>query len=71
MFESPPTVDAAAEADRVSVRPAPGAVFLRLRRTLTGDRERCMFVELTTGEAVALRRALDDCIGVAAAAATD
>ncbi len=71
MFKPSPTVDAGTEADLVSVRPAPGAVFLRLRQRQAGGGERCLFVEMTVGEAVALRRELGACIGVAAASSGD
>lgn len=57
------------EASFVSVQPVPGAVFLRLKRELPGERPVRMFVELTPGEAVALWRELRACIGVAGAAA--
>lgn len=67
MFDPSPIVDAGCEADLVSVRPAPGAVFLRLRRRLGDRREQCLLLEMTVGEAVALRRELDACIGIASA----
>lgn len=71
MFESSPTVEITTEADRVSVRPAPGAVFLRLRQRQPDGGDRCLFVEMTVGEAVALRRELEACIGVAAATSSE
>ena len=46
-------------------------MFLRLRQRQAGGGERCLFVEMTVGEAVALRRELDACIGVAAASSGD
>lgn len=67
MNQLPATLDDTAEASHVSVQPVPGAVFLRLRRERDGHTVRRMFVELTLGEAVALRRELETCIGVAAA----
>jgi hypothetical protein len=66
MFDSSPTVEVDSEAHLVSVRPTPGAVFLRLRQRQPDGGERCLFVEMTVGEAVALRRELDACIGIAA-----
>jgi hypothetical protein len=54
----------AGEVIAVSVQPAPGAVFLSLRR----DGRRAL-VEMSVGEAVALRRERDGCIGIAAASA--
>lgn len=61
-------LDTDAEASHVTVQAAPGAVFLRLRRERDGRVLRRMFVELTPGEAMALRRELDHCLGVATAA---
>lgn len=68
MSESPPILDLDNEASHVSVQAVPGAVFLRLRRERADGTARRMFVELTMGEAVGLRRELDDVIGAAAAA---
>lgn len=69
--DPPPSLDLDAEADLVSLRPAPGAVFLRLRQRLGDGSERCLFAELTPGEAVTLRRELDRCIGLACLTAYD
>ncbi len=65
----PSTVlDLDAEASHISVQAVPGAVFLRLRRERVAGTARRMFVEMTVAEAVALRRALEQVIGVATAA---
>lgn len=69
MSDAVPVLDLAAEASAISVQAVPGAVFLRLKRERTDGPARRMFVELTIGEAVALRRELDTVIGVAAASA--
>jgi hypothetical protein len=69
MSDAVPVLDLAAEASAVSVQAVPGAVFLRLKHECADGPARRMFVELTIGEAVALRRELDAVIGVAAASA--
>lgn len=69
MPQTTPALDLDSEATAISVQPAPGAVFLRLRRhRANGGSARCMFVELTPGEAIALRRELDAVIEIALAA---
>lgn len=68
MHPQTPTIDSDAEASHVSIQPTPGAVFLRLRRERGGRATRRMFVEMTVGEAIALRRELDESIRVALAA---
>lgn len=69
MSQTTPALDLDAEATSISVQPVPGAVFLRLKRNRTnGEFARCMFVELTPGEAIALRRELDAVIDIALAA---
>ena len=68
MSDSVPTIDVDAEANQISVQPVPGAVFVRLRRDRPDGTARRMFVELSVGEAIALRRQLEECIVVAAAA---
>jgi len=67
MSDPTPVIDHDTEATQVSVQPVPGAIFIRLRRERHDGFVRRMFVEMTIGEAVALRRELDTCIGVAAA----
>lgn len=67
MSDSPSILDFDTEASHISVQAVPGAVFLRLRRERADGTTRRMFVELTVGEAVALRRELDSVIGTAAA----
>ncbi len=67
MSDSVPVLDLDAEASQVSVQAVPGAIFLRLKRERSDGTTRRMFVELAIGEAVALRRALDEVIGTAAA----
>jgi len=62
-------LDLDTEASHLSVQAVPGAVFLRLRRERQDGTVRRMFVELTVGEAVTLRRELDEVIAAAAAAA--
>ena len=69
MSDSVPTIDVDAEANQISVQAVPGAVFVRLRRDRPDGTARRMFVELSVGEAIALRRELDACIGAAVAAA--
>jgi hypothetical protein len=70
MSESSPVIDFDAEASEVSVQAVPGAVFLRLRRERADGTIRRMFVEMTLGEANALKRELSACIRVAAATNT-
>lgn len=70
MSDSPSIIDLDTEASHISVQAVPGAVFLRLRRERTDGTIRRMFVELTVGEAVALRRELDSVIGASAATST-
>lgn len=67
MPDAVPVLDLATEATALSVQAVPGAVFLRLKHERAQTPARRMFVELTIGEAVALRRELDVVIGVAAA----
>jgi hypothetical protein len=67
MSDSPHVLDLDAEASHVSVQAVPGAIFLRLRRERADGSVRRMFVELTVGEAIGLRRELDKVIGVAVA----
>ncbi|HET6183021.1 MAG TPA: hypothetical protein VFA03_05445 [Acetobacteraceae bacterium] len=69
MSDSPSMLDLDTEASHLSVQAVPGAVFLRLRRERQDGTVRRMFVELTVGEAVTLRRELDEVIAAAAAAA--
>ncbi len=69
MSSAAPVLDLANEATAVSVQAVPGAVFLRLKHERANIPARRMFVELTVGEAVALRRELAVVIGVAAASA--
>ncbi len=68
MSDSVPTIDADTEANQISVQAVPGAVFVRLRRDRPDGTARRMFVELSVGEAIVLRRELEACIGAAAAA---
>lgn len=67
MSDSVPVIDVDTEANQISVQSVPGAVFIRLRRDRPDGTARRMFVELSVGEAIALRRDLDACIGAAAA----
>ncbi len=67
MSDAAPLLDFDTEAGVVSVQAVPGAVFLRLKRNRSNGGARRMFIELTVGEAVALRRELDCVIGIAAA----
>lgn len=67
MSEAVPTIDLDTEANQVSVQAVPGAVFIRLRRERPDGSVRRMFAELSIGEAIALRRELEACIGAAAA----
>lgn len=67
MSESVPVIDVDTEANQISVQAVPGAIFIRLRRDRADGSARRMFVELSVGEAIALRRDLDRCIGGAAA----
>lgn len=69
MSDAVPVLDLATEATAVSVQAVPGAVFLRLKHERADSPVRRMFVELTIGEAVALRRELDAVIGIAVASA--
>ena len=69
MSDSVPTIEVDAEANQISVQAVPGAVFVRLRRDRPDGTARRMFVELSVGEAIALRRELDACIRAAVAAA--
>ncbi|HEX5326874.1 MAG TPA: hypothetical protein VFW75_09420 [Acetobacteraceae bacterium] len=68
MANPAPVPDLDAEASQVSVQPVPGAVFVRLRQQRADGSVRRMFAEMTIREAVALRRELDACISIAAAA---
>ena len=68
MRELPALFDFNAEASEVDIQPGPGVVFLRMQRERRGRVLRRMFVELTVGEALVLRRELDEKIGIAAAA---
>ncbi len=70
MPDSSPVIDVEAEAEQIAVQAVPGAVFVRLRREREDGSIRRMFVEMTVGEALGLRRELDTCIGVAAASDT-
>jgi hypothetical protein len=69
MSEAHPVMDHETQASSISVQPAPGAVFLRLSRGKGAKARRQMFVEMTPGEALALRRELDACISVAVTSA--
>jgi hypothetical protein len=69
MSDSVPTIDLDTEANQSSVQAVPGAVFVRLRRDRPDGTVRRMFVELSVGEAIAVRRELEACIRAAAAAA--
>lgn len=62
-----PVLDLDTEANALSVQAVPGAVFLRLKRERADGTARRMFVELTVGQAVALRQELDSVISVSAA----
>jgi hypothetical protein len=64
-----PVLDLDTESNILSIQAVPGAVFLRLKREYTDGSARRMFVELTVGQAVALRRELDSVIAVSTAAA--
>ena len=57
-----PAMDLTAEADEACVQAVPGAVFVRLRRSLTEHSVRRMFVELTPQQARMLARDLQACI---------
>ena len=53
-------------ADHVSVRAVPGAVFLRLHKLNTSGLDQASaYIELTPGEVLSLRHALDECVGLA------
>ena len=67
---SAPTVDLLAQGSHISVRAAPDALFLRLWKEQQGEIVRRMFVELSVGEAISLRRELGKCIRQALAART-
>lgn len=67
MSQTTPALDLDTEATAISVQPAPGAVFVRLKRDRADGSARRMFVELTAGEAIALRRELDAVIRIALA----
>ena len=69
MSSAVPVLDLDTEANILSIQAVPGAVFLRLKRERTDASARRMFVELTVGQAVALRRELDSVIAVSTAAA--
>ncbi len=66
MSELVPVIDVDTEASQLSVQAVPGAIFIRLRRDRPDGSARRMFFELSVGEAIALRRDLDRCIGSAA-----
>lgn len=66
MADAVPLLDLDTEASMISVQAVPGAVFLRLKRERSDGTARRMFIELTVGEAVTLRRELDFVIGIAA-----
>ncbi len=66
---SDPVLDLATEATALSLQAVPGAVFLRLKHERADGSARRMFVELTPGEAITLRRELDSVIRIAAATA--
>ncbi len=57
-----PVIDLAAEASEVCVQPAPGSVFLHLRRTEGNRVVRRMFLEMTLQEARELAGDLELCI---------
>lgn len=57
-----PAMDLDAEATHICVKPAAGAVFIRLRREFSGRVKRRMFVELNLAEAMQLERDLKDVI---------
>ncbi len=67
MSDASPILDLDTEASTISVQAVPGAVFVRLKRDCADGSARRMFVELTMGEALALRRQLEIVIGIAAA----
>ncbi len=67
MSSAVPVLDLDTEANALSVQAVPGAIFLRLKRERLDGTARRMFVELTVGEAVALRRELNSVIAVSAA----
>jgi hypothetical protein len=69
MSSAGPVLDLDTEANALSIQPVPGAVFLRLKRERADGTARRMFVELTVGQAVALRQELDSVIAVSAATA--
>jgi hypothetical protein len=69
MSSAGPVLDLDTEANALSVQPVPGAGFLRLKRERGDGTARRMFVELTVGQAVALRQELDSVIAVSAATA--
>ena len=62
-----PVLDLDNEASALSVQAVPGAGFLRLKRERDDGTARRMFVELTIGEAILLRRELNEVIGIAVA----
>ncbi len=51
--------DTGREADQIGVQPAPGAVFVSLRRCRGGRPTGSMFIEMTVGEAGVLLRDLE------------
>jgi hypothetical protein len=69
MSRAIPVLDLDTEANALSIQAVPGAVFLRLKRERHDGTARRMFVELTVGQAVALRQELDSVIAVSAASA--
>jgi hypothetical protein len=69
MSSAVPVLDLDTEANALSIQAVPGAVFLRLKRERADGTARRMFVELTVGQAAALRQELDSLIAVSAAAA--
>lgn len=63
-----------AEGTHLTVRAAPGVVFVAIKRAFEGEQAdglpvRRMFVEMSVGEAHVYRRTLDAAIGIAAASA--
>lgn len=68
MSQTFPATDTYAEASHITVQPAPGAIFIRLRREHDGEVFRRMFVEMTPGEALSVVSNLTDAINVALAA---
>ena len=69
MSSTVPVLDLDTEVNALSIQAVPGAVFLRLERERADRTARRMFVELTIGQAAALRRELDSVIAVSTAAA--